>query len=279
MAYCAIATVMHDATHPITALETAISFARKNDVHLHVLCVGVDHTAPGFYSAGASTVAVQQNFEVARKEAAATEAVARKRLDAEDIKWDVRTITVMPGGLMSVMSDTMRFFDLMFLRGPYQAKGDDIDRQIFETCMFNARAPVVIVPDDASTECDFDRILLGWDDGQQALASVRAALPLIQNASVTEIVIVDPPAHGPDRSDPGGRLAAYLARSGATADIAILARTQPTIAEQLLQYANDQQSDLIVMGAYGHSPLREAVLGGATRDMLRKAKLPILMAH
>ena len=58
-----------------------------------------------------------------------------------------------------------------------------------------------------------------------------------------------------------------------------MARTLPSVAEQLLQIATDRQMNLIVMGAYGHSPLREAILGGATRDMLRNAKMPILMAH
>ena len=136
-----------------------------------------------------------------------------------------------------------------------------------------------MVPDDARTDGVFDRVMVAWNDGLQALASVRAARPLITQADLAEITIVDPAQHGPDRSDPGGRVASYLARSGASADIVIMARTLPSVAEQLLQIATDRQMNLIVMGAYGHSPLRVAILGGATRDMLRNAKMPILMAH
>lgn len=279
MTYCAIATVLHSPTQTLVALEAAISFARKNGAHLFVLCAGVDRTEAGYYYAGAQTIAYQLNLEQAQADAAQIEAIVRKRLNAEDINWDVGAMTVMPGGLISALSDTMRFYDLVFLPAPYQPKEDHIGRQIFETCLFHAGSPILIVPESAKTDCVFDRLLVGWDDGQQAMASVRAARPLIVNANVAEITIIDPPAHGPNRSDPGGRLAAHLAHAGASVDINILARTLPSVAAQLLQRALDRNMDLIVMGAYGHSPLREAILGGATRDMLRKCTLPILMAH
>lgn len=279
MTYSAIATVLHRPEQSPAALEAAISFARKHDAHLHVLCLGIDQTEAGYYYAGAQAYAVQQNFEHAQQLAQEVEASALARLEVEDIKWDIRSMTVMPGGLAGVLSNTMRFFDLMFLRAPYAAKHSDLDRQIFETSLFSAGAPVMIVPDAAKTDCSFERIMVAWDDGQQALASVRAARPLIVQADMAEIVIIDPAPHGPDRSDPGGRVATYLARSGASADIAIMARSLPTVSAQLLQTATDRQMDLIVMGAYGHSPLREAILGGATRDMLRTTTVPVLMAH
>lgn len=279
MTYSAIATVLHTTDPSNAALEAAISFARKHSVHLHVLCLGIDHTEAGYYYAGAQAFAIQQNFERAQGVAEEVQTIAKARLDGEDIKWDTQAMTVLPGGLTTLLSDTMRFFDLMFLRTPYQTESDDIDRQIFETCLFKAGAPVLIVPEGADINCAFERVMIAWDDGQQALASVRAARPLITQADLAEITIVDPAPHGPDRSDPGGRLAAYLARAGASADIVIMARTLPSVAAQLLQSATDRQMDLIVMGAYGHSPLREAILGGATRDMLRNAKVPILMAH
>jgi nucleotide-binding universal stress UspA family protein len=279
MTYSAIATVLHTNDPSNAALETAISFARKHDVHLHVLCLGLDYTETGYYYAGAQAFAIQQNFEQAQAMAKEVQSMAKARLQNEDIKWDIRVMTVMPGGLTALLSDTMRFYDLNFLRAPYQPNSNDIDRQIFETCLFSAGAPVLLVPEDVSTDGVFNRVMVAWDDGQQALASVRAARPLITQADLAEITIIDPAPHGPDRSDPGGRVASYLARSGASADIVIMARTLPSVAAQLLQSATDRQMDLIVMGAYGHSPLREAILGGATRDMLRNAKMPILMAH
>jgi nucleotide-binding universal stress UspA family protein len=102
-------------------------------------------------------------------------------------------------------------------------------------------------------------------------------LPVLARASQVEIVVVDPPRHGPDRSDPGGRLAQMLARHGIRADIRILARTMPQISDVLARQVEDSGADLLVMGAYGHSRLREAILGGATRNTLEKSKVPVLM--
>jgi len=112
-----------------------------------------------------------------------------------------------------------------------------------------------------------------------AMAAAREAVPFLAQAENTEITIIDPPVHGHNRSDPGGRLAGYLSRFGARADVTVLARAQPSIAAQLLARAKEHDVSMIVMGAYGHSPLREAMLGGATRDMLRLTHLPVLMAH
>lgn len=278
MTYSSIATILHNKDADQSALNFAINFARRHDAHLHVLCTGVDETEPGFYYAGAHAIAVQQNFDVAREEADHLEVAARERLASEDIKWDVQSVTVMPGGLDPFLADHMRFYDLIVLPAPHQGDNDRIDAMAFEACLFAADVPVLVVPAGGSADVEFKNIKVAWDDGTEAMAAARAALPLMQNAQTT-IAIVDPPLHAPDRSDPGGKLASFLVRNGAKVDVAIHARNQPSIASQLLARAAETNVDLIVMGAYGHSRMREAILGGVTRDMLRLTTLPLLMAH
>jgi len=68
-------------------------------------------------------------------------------------------------------------------------------------------------------------------------------------------------------------------RLGVKAEVTVLARTQPSVADVLASHARDRDADMMVMGAYGHSRLREAVLGGATRAVLEHAAIPVLMAH
>lgn len=279
MSYTSIATILHNPQADPIALNFAIAFARRHDAHLHVLCTGVDETEPGFYYAGAHAIAVQQNLEVAQEDATALEAFARARLSPEDIKWDVQTVTVMPGGLDPFLADHMRFYDLVVLPVPHQGANDRLDALIFEACLFRADLPVLVVPDDTNTTGHFDNVQIAWDDGAEAMAAARAAKPIIAAAQVATITIVDPPVHSPDRSDPGGKLATYLARKGAKVEVAIHAKTQPSIATQLLSRATENGVDLIVMGGYGHSRMREAILGGVTRDMLRQTTLPVLMAH
>jgi len=279
MSYKSIATIMHDPKGHRDALEMAISFARKSGAHLHVLCVGVDHTDPGYYYAGAQAIAVQQNFEETQGIAAELEAVARARLASEDVAWGVESVTTLPGGLDPLIADSMRFFDLIVAAAPYQNSVGRTDTLIFEACLFGANRPMLVVPKGAKTDAAFETLMIAWDDGLPAMEAAREAIPLIADAKSAEITIIDPPIHGRDRSDPGGRLAAYLVRFGARADVAVLARSQPSIASQLLLRAKEREVDLLVMGAYGHSHMREAILGGATRDMLRTTHMPVFMAH
>ncbi|WP_458789816.1 universal stress protein [Yoonia sp. MH D7] len=279
MSYKSIATILHEPAQDRAAFEVAIAFARKAGAHLHVLCIGVDDTDPGFYYAGVQALAVQQNFEISQGIANKLEACARDRLAAEDIAWDVQNVTTLPGGLDVFISDTMRFYDLIVLPTPYQDTAGRADTMIFEASVLGASRPVLMVPPACSDKINFENVMIAWDDGVQAMAACRAGLPLIAAARETEITIVDPPVHGHERSDRGGRLAAYIARFGARADISILARAEPSIGAQLLTRAKERGVDLVVMGAYGRSPLREALLGGATRDMLRLTDIPILMAH
>ena len=93
------------------------------------------------------------------------------------------------------------------------------------------------------------------------------------------ITIIDPPTHGPERSDPGGALSQWLSRQGVHSEISVLAKTMPRVADVLARHANDIGADLVVMGAYGHSRFREAILGGATRHTLETSEVPVFLAH
>ena len=108
---------------------------------------------------------------------------------------------------------------------------------------------------------------------------MRRALPLLRAADQVCIAIVNPPAHSPERSDPGGLLTQMLARHGVRAEVAVLAKTLPRVSDVLMRHMGDIDAGLLVMGAYGHSRLREAILGGATRNVLENTEWPVLLAH
>jgi nucleotide-binding universal stress UspA family protein len=150
--------------------------------------------------------------------------------------------------------------------------------QITEACLFEGRAPILILPAQSTPEA-LQTPLIAWNETPEALAAVRAALPLLQQARDVHIVVIDPPVHGPTRSDPGGLLATWLSRHGVSAQIEVLAKTMPHVSDQISRHAQDISADLIVMGGYGHSRFRQAILGGATRNMLESTELPIFLAH
>lgn len=278
MHYQAIATILHQRDLQNSALEVAIEAARRWGAHLHVLCTGVNRTEPAFYYAGSQVVSLQENIMHAQEDAISLEADVRLRLGQEDIAWDVQAVTVLFNGLDSFLSDHMRFHDLVILPSPYGPDAERIDIAIFESCTFGAERPVLVVPDKGAS-LDIRKVQVAWDDGREAMTASLAALPLLQTAKQAEIVLIDPPRHATDRSDPGGRLAQHLARHGVKPEIFVIAKSAEGVATQLLRHAHERDINLIVMGAYGHSRIREAIAGGTTREMLQISDVPLLMAH
>jgi nucleotide-binding universal stress UspA family protein len=144
--------------------------------------------------------------------------------------------------------------------------------------MLHAGCPTICIPETGATDAP-KSIVIGWNESGEALRAVRAALPLIQAAGEVHITVVDPPNHGPDRSDPGGALAVMLSRYGVHADIQVMPKTGGRVGDTILRHVSELNADMIVMGGYGHSRFREAILGGATRHMLEYSKVPVLLAH
>ena len=279
MSYKSISMFVHDPSATLTALDYAIAAARKWGAHLHIVAAGVDSTNPGFYYAGAQAIAIQQNIEFAQAQAGEIEDVIRNRLHAEDINWDVETVTLMSGGLSSFVSDHMRFFDVAILPLPYNDEQSLLDVAAFEACLFGADIPVIVVPDGNTQQPPSQQVLIAWDDGAEALAAARAILPIISEVGLTNVCVVNPSNATKDRSDPGGRLAQMLSRAGATVEITVSAKLRSNVADQLMQHATETGAEMIAMGAYGHSRLREAVIGGVTRTILRQAPVPVLLAN
>lgn len=164
------------------------------------------------------------------------------------------------------------------LARPYGNHAPDDAEAVTEAALFEGGCPVLVVPGDLPQK-PVRRVLVAWNQSAEALTAVRRALPLLRAAEMVEITVIDPRRGGSERSDPGGALAQMLTRHGVHADIAVLARTAPTISDELNRRATEIDADLIVMGAYGHSRFREAILGGATRNMLEKAAVPVFMAR
>ena len=279
MAYKSLLTVVTETSVAKPALEKAIAVARKEDAHLDVLCIGVDRTQTGYYYAGASAVFQQEVIEKAKEEAATAEKFASDILSNEDIKWSLDKAVAQLAGLGRLVAHRARFNDLVILPRPYGKACGQEQETIVESTLFEGQVPTLVVPPKAEATAKSKRIIVAWNESAEAMAAVRAALPALIAADSVNIVVIDPPQHGPDRSDPGGALSQMLVRHGVKAEITVLAKTMPRVSDVLLRHARDMNADMLVMGAYGHSRFREAILGGATRNMLENAEVPVFMAH
>ncbi|MEZ5778740.1 MAG: universal stress protein [Paracoccaceae bacterium] len=279
MAFKSILTITTDPGASAAQIDAAIEIARREDAHLDVLCIGVDRTQTGYYYAGATAILTQEAYNQARDEVAAAEKKVRERLGAEDIRWSVDTAVAQIGALGAPVGVLARFSDLVVLSKPYGENGGPAAEAILEAVLFEGGAPVLVLPENYKGAAFGKRVVLAWNQSDEALRAARAALPILKSAANVDITIVNPPTHGPERSDPGGLLSQLLARHGVHAEVSVLAKTLPTTSEIISRHALESDADLVVMGAYGHSRFREAILGGATRNMLEKAQLPVLMAH
>jgi nucleotide-binding universal stress UspA family protein len=183
------------------------------------------------------------------------------------------------GSVSSIVATKARFADLVLLPHPYGKESAPEAEAVLEAALFDGAAPVLLLPGTLLPETLGKRVVIAWNQGREAMAAVRRALPLLRKADLVNIVVVDPPAYGPERSDPGGALCQMLVRHGVKAEVSVLARTMPRVSDVLVRHIRDQNADILVMGAYGHSRFREAILGGATRDMLELAQVPVFLAH
>jgi nucleotide-binding universal stress UspA family protein len=146
-----------------------------------------------------------------------------------------------------------------------------------EEVILNCGRPVLVVPYVGRFDHLGDNALLAWNGSREASLAVHGALPLM--APTNRMTALSVGRKAADVEAHSDELIGHLARYGLNATIELIKKTRLTAAETMLSRAADLAADLIVMGAYGHSRLRETILGGMTRDMLRHMTIPVLMAH
>lgn len=279
MPYKTVTTTLTDLYKDQGALELALALAGQCDGHVDALCLGVDYSQPSYSYMGANAMALHSGLVQAEAAATKLEQEVTKRLKGETVSWACRALAPQALTVAQLLGYHSRFADIVVLPRPYGDKREQISETILESALFEAQVPTLVLPDAAAPSVNFTRIAIAWNESREALRAVRAALPLLKQAKHVHVVVVDPPVHAPDRSDPGGLLSQMLARHQVNIEVNVLARTLPNVSDVLARFAADAKVDLMVMGAYGHSRLRESILGGATRNTLENTNIPVLMMH
>ncbi len=278
MAYRTIAAIVTDQEADRSTLAAAARLAGDTPAHLDVYCLGIDQTRFEPLPAGAAGVLLETGAAEARDRAETLAAWARETLSGKPTTL-VEPVVMPHMGLESGVARMARYADLIVCARPYGRLAGPLQVAALEAALFGTGAPVLVVGADLEMDPAPRRVLLAWDESPEALTAMRHALPLLTAAEHVDVVMVDPPPHSPERSDPGGALCIMLSRHGVRAEVSILSRTLPRVSDCLIRFAREHGCDLIVMGAYGHSRLREAMLGGPTRDMLEAAETPLFIAH
>ena len=278
MSYKSILTVLSDPRQ-MPQLDAAAAVAAHEDGHLSVLSLGLDHTQVGYYFPNGMPYAFQDAIDLALDEARALDEAVRQHLAPQtELRWSSEAAMAQIGSIANLVALRARFSDLTVLARPYGDEAPGEAEAVIEAALFEGGCPVLVVPDAARLAYPPQKVLVAWNQSLEALAAGRRALPLLRAARAVEITVIDPRG-GPDGPEPGALLTQMLTRHGVHAEIAVVARTAPTVSEELNRRAVEIAADLVVMGAYGHSRFRQAILGGATRNMLEKARVPVFLAR
>lgn len=279
MAYKTILTVLTEPRDVAAVLDAAEPLAAACGAHLDVLCLGIDRTQTGYYFAGATALMHDETIAQAQAEATEIEAAARQVLGRSDISWGIDALVAQSASVAGLVAQRARFADLVVQPKPY-GEGQYADAPVVvEAAMFQGNAPVVVLAEGKPVSAAPERVVVAWNESAEAMVSIRRALPLLKAATSVNLCIVAPDRHSNDSSDPGAELSRMLSRHGVNVEVSILAQTLPRVSEVIARHVADLDSDMLVMGAYGHSRFREAILGGATRNMLEHAEVPVFMAH
>ncbi len=170
-----------------------------------------------------------------------------------------------------------RRFDLSIV-AQVGSEHDVVGTMIIDGALFDSGRPMIVVPHTWTTPFTLDRAMVCWDGSRPAARAVTDALPLLASAGRIEVVVVTN-GRGEDYGAADSDIRQHLARHGLHVEFNRIARGKRDVASVLLSRAIDSGADLIVMGGYGHSRLREFVLGGVTHSMLHSMTIPVLMSH
>jgi nucleotide-binding universal stress UspA family protein len=271
-----------DATAPAGArLDIAAGLARRHDAHLVGLYV-VDVMMPVMAAADAGSGAVLAEMldrmrADALAEAATVEARFAAVLQREGIAGEWR---IAEGSTPEHVALQARYADLAIL-GQADPEGTaPAATATLEAVLFDSGRPVLVIPYAGSFATVGQRVLVGWNASAQASRAVHDALPLMAGAASVTVSAVNPrrgiDAHG---DQPGADIARHLARHGLKVTVEHTVAPEIGAGDMLLNRASEISADLLVIGGYGHSRLRETILGGVTRTLLRQMTLPVLLSH
>jgi nucleotide-binding universal stress UspA family protein len=219
-------------------------------------------------------------IELQREENSKTAKGAVDRFDAATKNAGVaaqsRILDATFGGAATLFARIARRFDLAVV-GQAQREHGASEELMIEGALFESGRPIVVVPYIQNSGLTLERVLVCWDGGRTAARAVGDAMPFLERAKAVDIVIVAEERKNEEIT--GAKLSEHLARHGIKADVKRIAKGDLATGDAILDYAADSSADFMVMGGYGHSRLREFILGGVTRSILASMTLPVLMSH
>ena len=257
--------------------DYAISVADAFEAHVLGVAFAYEPIIPGTVMGGIPPEFIEAQRVESDKRAKAAVSRFEQAAKRAGISFETRIISASISGAADQLGRLGRRFDLVVVGQPEREKAVP-DEVVDEGVLFDSGRPVIFVPFIQQAGLKLDRVMVCWDGSRASTRAIADALPFLRKAKQVEIVMV---ANGRSKSDeiPGADLGQHLARHGLKVEVKRITSPDIDVASTILSYAADSSADMIVMGGYGHSRLREFILGGVTRGLLESMTVPALMSH
>ena len=213
-----------------------------------------------------------------REDGEATHRRLADRFGQLSVANELRKIEETPVELRRAVTTEARCADLFVASCPREAGLGKWD-PLIEEVLFDGGHSLILLPEQFKSREAIDTVIIGWVNTREAARAIAEALPLLRLATSTRIVCVEEPAASPRRMMGPADIAAHLDRQGVRVSFNGAFSAQRDAATIILEEAHRFSADLIVTGGYGHSHLREWILGGVTRHLINQSDIPLLMAH
>lgn len=265
-----------DSKATATRVESAIQLAIAHEAHLTGLYVLPDQAVISHYVEAhipGDILEAQRKAAltaVDEAERAFSTAADRACLSAE---W-----RFVEGYFTQTLSLHARYVDLLIAGQADNSDALSMGEHAVEHLVLDVGRPVLLIPYIGPRDTLGERVLVAWDASREAMRAIHDALPLLERAKEVHVLTINTPG-GSSGAVESADISLHLARHNIKVEAEHIEADDINSGDILLSSAANQQADLIVMGAYGHSRFRELVLGGATRHVLQYMTVPVLMSH
>lgn len=257
--------------------DFAISVANTFDAHLLGVAFVYDPIIPGTVMGGIPPQFIESQRIDSEKTARTAIARFEQAAKRAGVSYESLNVSASISGAAERLGRLARRFDVAIVGQPEREKSAP-DEVVDEGVLFESGRPVIFVPYIQKAVLKLDRVMVCWDGSRAATRAIADSLPFLRKAKKVEIVMVAGKA-GKEDEIPGVDLGQHLARHGLEVDVKRITAPNIDVSSTILSYAADTNADMIVMGGYGHSRLREFILGGVTRSILETMTVPALMSH
>lgn len=268
-----------EADEPAIALAEALA-AQSGDCHLSAAFLTPLPDEPLAYEPTVVAGVWAELLGRARQEAEVERKKVEARIGRSTNQAELRSAEALSRDLGRVAAVHARYADVAVMTRPSEGAGVELREEIIEGVLFHSGRPALIAPPGWKGTGVGKRVVVAWDASREATRALSEADDLLEFAEAVTVVTVDAKpkmfGHG---DQPGANIAAHLSRRGLPAKVQNVDSMGRSASQAILDEATALNADLIVMGGYAHSRLRELVFGGATRELLRTTTVPLLMAH